>query len=40
MARADKVSTCSFMASDMDTHIQYMRFEVLGSALRLWSLGM
>jgi hypothetical protein len=29
MARTDKVSACSFMASDMNTHVQYMRFEVL-----------
>lgn len=29
MAQADKVSACSCMASDLNTHIQYLKFEVL-----------
>jgi len=29
MAQADKVSACSFMASNLNSHIQYLRFEVL-----------
>jgi len=36
MAQADKVSACSSMASDLNTHIQYLRFEVpMGCSIKI-----
>lgn len=36
MARADKVSAHSCMASDLNIHIQYLRFEVrMGCSIKI-----